>query len=76
MSVGVAGLFAIVVTLLCIILVWVLLQDVKWDRLFRFPRGAKSRMFQVIVAVIIGHLLAQFFLQYWDYTVMLKSLVE
>ncbi len=76
METGIAGLFAIVVNLLSIILVWVLLQDVKWDRIFRFPRGTKARMFQVVAAVILGHLFAQFILQYWDYTTMLKSFAE
>ncbi|MFD2117030.1 DUF1146 domain-containing protein [Paenibacillus yanchengensis] len=73
---AVAGLFAITVNLLSIVFIWVLLQDFKWDRIFHRPRGVKSRMFQVVAAVIIGHLFSQFILQYWDYTSMLKGFLQ
>lgn len=73
---GMTGLFSIVIVILSIIFVWVVLQEVKWDIFFRFPRSPKARLFQVIVAVIMGNLLAKFILEYWGYTVLLKSFVE
>ncbi|MDF2724369.1 MAG: hypothetical protein K0Q59_4044 [Paenibacillus sp.] len=73
---GLTGLFSIVIVILSIILVWFVLQEVKWDTFFRFPRSPKARLFQVIMAIIIGHLLAKFILEYWGYTVLLKSFVE
>jgi uncharacterized membrane protein YwzB len=73
---GMTGLFSIVIVILSIIFVWFVLQEVKWDAFFRFPRSPKARLFQVIAAVIIGHLLAKFILEYWGYTVLLKSFVE
>lgn len=76
MNSGVTGLFYIVVEVLSIVFVWSLLQEVKWDKLFRFPRNAKARMFQVILAIVIGHSFAQFILQYWGYTVLLRGFAE
>ncbi|WP_139996923.1 MULTISPECIES: DUF1146 domain-containing protein [Paenibacillus] len=73
---GMTGLFSIIIVILSIILVWFVLREVKWETFFRFPRSPKARMFQVIVAVIMGHLLAKFILEYWGYTVLLKSFVE
>ncbi|MBH5320582.1 DUF1146 domain-containing protein [Paenibacillus sp. GSMTC-2017] len=73
---GLTGLFSIIVQLISIFLVWILLKEVKWEAIFRFPRSLKARMFQVLLAVAIGHLLAQFVLQYWDYSTMLRSFVE
>lgn len=75
-SAGVTGLFSIVIVLLSIIFVWMLLQEVKWDTFFRFPRSPKARLFQVLMAIILGNLFAKFILEYWGYTVMLKSFVE
>ncbi len=75
-SSGMIGLFSIVVVILCIIFVWVVLQEVKWEALFRYPKSTKARMFQVIAAIIIGHLLAKFMLEYWGYTVLLRVFVE
>ncbi|WP_169084524.1 DUF1146 domain-containing protein [Paenibacillus sp. PL91] len=73
---GMTGLFSIVIVILSIIFVWFVLQEVKWETFFRFPRSPKARLFQVIVAIIMGHLLAKFILEYWGYTVLLKSFVE
>ncbi|WP_028608280.1 DUF1146 family protein [Paenibacillus harenae] len=73
---GFTGLFSIVTVILSIIFVWFVIQEVKWDTFFRFPRSPKARLFQVIAAIVIGHLLAKFILEYWGYTVLLKSFVE
>ncbi|CAM4149895.1 DUF1146 domain-containing protein [Paenibacillus alkaliterrae] len=73
---GMTGLFSIVIVILCIIFVWVVLQEVKWDAFFRFPRSPKARFFQVIIAIILGHLLAKFMLEYWGYTLLLRGFVE
>lgn len=73
---GLTGLFSITVEILSILLVWMLLREVKWDKIVRFPQSAKARMLQLLLAVCIGHMFAQFILQYWNYTLMLKSFVE
>ncbi|MDQ0061990.1 DUF1146 domain-containing protein [Paenibacillus harenae] len=73
---GITGLFSIIVVLVSIMLVWTLLQEVKWETFFKHPRNAKARMFQVVVAVILGHLFAKFILEYWSFTTMLRSFVE
>jgi|GEM_PF-364325 Predicted membrane protein len=73
---GLTGLIAITVTLLSILFVWMLLQEVKWDRIFQYPRRPKARMLQVLLAVVLGNGFAQFLLKYWDYTVLLRGLAE
>ncbi|WP_138753733.1 DUF1146 domain-containing protein [Paenibacillus sinopodophylli] len=73
---GMTGLFSIIIVILSIILVWFVVQEIKWETFFKFPRSPKARMFQVFVAIIMGHLLAKFILEYWGYTVLLKSFVE
>lgn len=73
---GVAGLFSIVVELLSIFFAWILLQEVKWETFFQYPRRPKARMLQIVIAVALGHLFAGFILQYWGYSVMLRSFVE
>ncbi|WP_054025441.1 DUF1146 domain-containing protein [Bacillus sp. FJAT-28004] len=73
---GMTGLFSIVIVILSIILVWFVLQEVKWETFFRFPKSPKARLFQVFIAIIMGHLLAKFIMEYWGYTVLLKSFVE
>lgn len=74
--IGVTGLFSIIVILLSIMLMWTLLQEVKWETFFKYPRNAKARLFQVVLAVVLGHLFADFILEYWGFTTMLRSFVE
>ncbi|QAY67721.1 DUF1146 family protein [Paenibacillus protaetiae] len=75
-SAGMTGLFSIVVTLLAIIFSWMLIQEFKWESLFRNPRSPKARMLQVVLSVIIGYLLARFVLDYWGWSSLLKGFVE
>ncbi|MUT65058.1 DUF1146 family protein [Paenibacillus sp. NEAU-GSW1] len=76
MTTGVTGLFSIVVTLVSIVFVWFLLQEVKMDTFFKFPRNTKAKMLQVVIAVVLGHWFAKFILDYWSWSVMLRSFVE
>ncbi|KQO10965.1 DUF1146 domain-containing protein [Paenibacillus sp. Leaf72] len=73
---GVTGLFSIVVTLVSIVLIWFIMQEIKWEAFFAFPRSPKARMFQAVIAIILGHAFASFILDYWSWTTMLKSFVE
>ncbi|GGG84880.1 DUF1146 family protein [Paenibacillus radicis (ex Gao et al. 2016)] len=73
---GVTGLFSIVVTIISIIFVWYILQEVKMDTFFKSPRSPKARMVQILIAVVLGHAFAGFILDYWSWSVMLRSFVE
>ncbi|MFC4777858.1 DUF1146 family protein [Paenibacillus sp. GCM10023252] len=73
---GVSGLLSIVTAILSILFIWVLLQEFKLDVFFRHPRSPKARMFQVVLAIVIGHALARFILDYWEWSVMLRNFVE
>ncbi|MGO4110659.1 DUF1146 family protein [Paenibacillus sp. YAF4_2] len=73
---GTLALFSIVVNLFSIVFVWFILQEIKLDMFFKFPRSPKARMFQVILAVVIGHGFAGFILDYWNWTKLLRYFVE
>ncbi|MFF2889944.1 DUF1146 domain-containing protein [Paenibacillus sp. NPDC057967] len=73
---GLTGMFSIVVELLSILLVWMLIREVKWETFFHFPNSRKAQVLKIVLTVALGHMFAQFILQYWNYTVMLKTFVE
>lgn len=73
---GLTGLFSIVVELLSILLVWMLIREIKWETFFHFPNSRKAQVLKIVFTVALGHMFAQFILQYWNYTVMLKTFVE
>ncbi|TVX97100.1 DUF1146 family protein [Cohnella terricola] len=70
------GLFSIFVTLGCVVVVWIVLQEVKWDKILRDPRGSRARMLQLLIAVGLGYLLARFVLDYWNWVGNLKWLFD
>lgn len=76
MTTGVEGLFSITLIVLSIIFVWILLSEVRWDKMLKKHTSIKSRMLQVVIAIVIGYLLGSFILQYWGYSTMLQQFIE
>mgnify|MGYP000954970154 CR=1 FL=1 len=68
------ALFSIFVTLGLIVVSWMVLKEVRWDRLFRHPLSPGARLLQLLLAIAIGHELAGFILDYWNWTSSLKYL--
>lgn len=76
MSEGFQGLFSIVVVILSILFVWMLLAEVAWDKLLKNQNSPKSRMLQIVIAVVLGYQLSSFLLQYLGFSTMLQDFVE
>jgi len=68
------GLFSIFVTLGCVVVTWIVLQELKWEKIARDPRGPKARVLQLLVAIGLGHLVSRFVLDYWSWVGTLKWL--
>ncbi|MBP1906959.1 putative integral membrane protein (TIGR02327 family) [Paenibacillus turicensis] len=69
---GISGLTAIIVSLICIGLSWWAMQNVKWELFIRHPQGAQGKLLQLLFAIIIGHFVAAFVIDYLSYTIMLR----
>lgn len=75
-SMGWSSLFSIFITLGFIAVSWVVLQEVKWEQFFRHPKGPRARLAQLILAIVLGRLLAGFVLDYWDWAAALRHLFD
>lgn len=73
-SVAWDGMFSIFVTLGCVALAWVLLQEVRFDKILRHPLSPRARLLQLAVAIALGHLLSGFVLNYWHWAGYVKWL--
>jgi len=73
-SAGWNGLFSIFVTLGCIAVAWVILQELKFDKIVRNPRSPRAKMLQLLVAIVLGHSAAKFVLDYWNWAGAVKWL--
>lgn len=74
-SLGTDSLMRILVTLLCILLTWWALKIVRFDIFVRDIKSIQSRVLQIILAIIIGFQLGQFFISYSDWSSGLRGLL-
>ncbi|QYR22077.1 DUF1146 domain-containing protein [Paenibacillus sp. sptzw28] len=75
-SAGLHALVSIIIELCSITLAWYALQGVKLDFIMSRPRNVRGRILQVMLAVILGHLFAGFLIDYWQWSNLLRGLVE
>jgi uncharacterized integral membrane protein (TIGR02327 family) len=68
------GLFSIFVTLGCVFVAWIALQELNFDKFVRHPRSTRARVLQLLIAIALGHLVAAFVLDYWLWVGTLKWL--
>ncbi|GGH64611.1 putative integral membrane protein (TIGR02327 family) [Paenibacillus sp. JGP012] len=68
------SLISMVVSLLCIAISWWALQNLKLDLVIRQPKGAQGRLLHLLLAIILGHAVAGFVIDYLSWTQMLKNL--
>lgn len=68
------GLFSIFVTLGCVVVSWIVIQEINFDKFVRQPRSPQARVLQLLMAIGLGHLVARFVLDYWNWVGTLKWL--
>ncbi|UHA75678.1 DUF1146 family protein [Paenibacillus sp. 481] len=73
-SLGIGGLLSMLITLMCIAVAWWSLQHLKLDLFIRHPQGPRGKMLQLLLAIIVGRAVAQFFIEYWGWTNSLRLL--
>lgn len=63
------GLLGIIITVICIGISWWGLQAIRIDIFTYHPKSAQTKVLQIILSIVIGYLLAQFFIDYlgWSY---------
>ncbi|MBB3130857.1 putative integral membrane protein (TIGR02327 family) [Paenibacillus rhizosphaerae] len=71
-TIGVSGLMSIVVSLFCIGLSWWALQNLKLDLFIRHPKGAQGKLLQLLLAVVLGHFVAKFLIDYIGWSNMIR----
>ncbi|MBG0918030.1 DUF1146 family protein [Exiguobacterium profundum] len=56
--------FSLAIYIIAIYVAWWALLPVKWDKLLNQVRSPQAAVLRVLVAVVFGSLIAQFFLEY------------
>jgi uncharacterized integral membrane protein (TIGR02327 family) len=65
---SVTGLVNILLSLICIVFVWWILQGVRLEAVMRQGRTAQARALMILLSIVLGHLLARFLIDYLDWS--------
>lgn len=67
-----SGLISIIVSLICIWISWWALQNLRLDLVIRNAQGAQGKLLQVLLAIVLGHFVTGFILDYLTWSQMIK----
>ncbi|RAP73971.1 DUF1146 family protein [Paenibacillus montanisoli] len=73
---GVHALLSILIELFSIALAWIALQELKLTSILKRPRSGQARLLQIMLAIVLGHGFADFVLSYWNWSGLLRGIVE
>ncbi|WP_308636680.1 DUF1146 domain-containing protein [Paenibacillus silvisoli] len=73
---GIHAMLSIVIELFSIALAWVALQELKLTSILKRPRSGPARLLQIMLAIALGHIFADFVLSYWNWSGLLRGIVE
>lgn len=71
---GVVSILNLIALIGSIYITYICLREARWDKIFLDPTDLKSRGFVLIVSIIIGTMLAEFFTTYLTNSLYLQFL--
>ncbi|MFC5711502.1 DUF1146 family protein [Thalassorhabdus alkalitolerans] len=71
---GQQAIIHIVVNLFFLVVVWWSIQCFRFDVFVRQPDGPKAKMLMILVTIALAHLVSAFFLEYLNWSLMLRYL--
>ncbi|GGL50353.1 DUF1146 family protein [Sporolactobacillus putidus] len=74
MNVGLQALISLLIHLIALVLTWWALQGLKIDVFFRHPKSPQVRILYILLAIAISYPVAEFFLSYVNWSLMLPKI--
>ncbi|WP_339318550.1 DUF1146 family protein [Paenibacillus sp. FSL R10-2734] len=69
---GTSSMVSMIVSLLSVVLSWWALQNLKLDLVIRYPKSPQGRLLHLLLAIVLGRLVAGFFLDYLSWSGMIR----
>jgi uncharacterized integral membrane protein (TIGR02327 family) len=76
MHLGINALVNIIISMISILFCWRILLYVRIDQLLRVKNPAQARALLILLAIVLGHNLGNFFIEYIQWSSMLSHLVQ
>ncbi|ASA24527.1 DUF1146 family protein [Paenibacillus donghaensis] len=72
--VGISGMVSMIISLLSVAISWWALQNLKLDLVIRYPKSPQGRLLHLLLAIVLGHFVAGFLLDYLNWSGMINSM--
>ncbi|CAH1209710.1 MULTISPECIES: DUF1146 family protein [Paenibacillus] len=73
-AISTSGLVSMIVSLLCVVLSWWALQNLKLDLVIRYPKSPQGRLLHLLLAIVLGHFVAGFLLDYLSWSGQIRNM--
>lgn len=73
-SIGISGLLSLAVSLICVAISWWALQNFKLELFIRYPKSPQGRLLHLLLAIVLGHFVAGFLLDYLGYSAQIRHM--
>lgn len=74
MQFGIQALLAIIVHIIFLIITWWALQIFRFDVFFKDPSDPRAKVLMILITVVIGSIVGDFFMNYLNWSLQLKYL--
>lgn len=73
-TLGFTGMIYIVLTLVCIALAWIGLQQLRLEVFLKNPKSTPAKILLIFASIALGYEVASFLMAYFGWTGMLKGM--
>ncbi|WP_040952325.1 DUF1146 family protein [Gorillibacterium massiliense] len=73
-SMAISGLGSILITLVCITLAWLCLQQFRFDLFLKQPKSPMAKLLQIFLSIVLGYELGRFLMDYFSWSQLLPGL--
>jgi uncharacterized integral membrane protein (TIGR02327 family) len=73
-AISTSGMVSMIVSLLCVVLSWWALQNLKLDLVIRYPKSPQGRLLHLLLAIVLGHFVAGFLLDYLSWSGLMRNM--
>ncbi len=73
-SFAIEGIIQIILSIIMIALSWWALQIVRWDLFLLTPNSPQAKILVIFLSIIVGSLVANFIMQYFSWSNLIKYL--
>ena len=72
---AISGLTSILITLVCIALAWIGLQQLRFDQFLKQPKSFGAKILQMFLAISLGYLVGKFLTDYINWSSNLTGIL-